>query len=138
MANEFAERQRKIVAFLNGLTQREKLLVLAWPCNDAAIIVVGFLIWPRFVLDVRRAHYRAELRAFAETERSNADLGLLAWRKGCRLEPAKGSVDLWHIVYAGDLQARVQSNSGGPTQHPLTQRQALAILRCLPDQRSNA
>jgi hypothetical protein len=134
MTNEFAERRRQIIAFINGLTQREKLDVLAWLSNDAAI---GARIpdLAKTVLAMRRAHYRAEVLALAETERSNVDLRLLARRKGCRVEPAEGSADLWRIVYGGNLHSWAQSSRSRPIERALTRRQALEILRCILDQR---
>jgi|SRR5215813_3778795 len=137
MTNEFAERRAKIVAFLHSLTLREKLVVLTCLSNDAAISgrIPGLR---QTVLDMQRAQYRVELRALAEPARSNLELRLLARRKGCRLEPADGSADLWRIVYGGDLHARILSNNSRPMESPLTRQQALDILRSLPDQRRNA
>jgi hypothetical protein len=135
MTNDFAERRRQIIAFLNGLTQPEKLLVLACLTNDAAIRarIPDLAENPaKTVLDMRRAHYRAEVLALAETGRSNVDLRLLARRKGCRLEAAEGSADLWRIVYAGNPRP---SHSSRPIERALTRRQALEVLRCIPDQR---
>ena len=73
MTNEFAERRRKIIGFLNGLSQREKLMVLACLSNDAAIHA-KIPDLSKTVLDMQRSHYRAELHALAETERSNLEL----------------------------------------------------------------
>jgi hypothetical protein len=134
MTNEFAERRRQIIAFINGLTQREKLVVLACLSNDA-VISARIPDLAKTVLDMQRAQYRAEVLALAETERSNVDLRLLARRKGCRLEAAEGSADLWRIVHAGSPHSWVPSNSSRPIERALTRRQALEILRCIPDQR---
>jgi len=75
MINEFAERRRKIIGFLNGLSQREKLLVLACLSNDTAVHA-RIPSLTKTVLDMQRTHYRVELLALAETERSNLDLRL--------------------------------------------------------------
>ena len=135
MTKEFAERRAKIIAFLTGLTPREKLIVLACLSNDATISA-RIPDLAKTVLDMQRAQHSLELRALAETARSNLELRLLARRKGCRLEPSDGSADLWRIVYGGDLHARILNSR--PMESPLTRQQALDILRSLPDQRRNA
>src|SRR5215813_8165491 len=132
MTNEFAERRRKIIGFLNGLSQREKLMVLACLSNDAAIHA-RIPDLTKTVLDMQRAHYRAELLALTETERSNLDLRLLARRKGCRLEPNEGPADLWSII-SDDRQKRIPSAGKRPRPAALTRNQALHFLRSLPDQ----
>jgi hypothetical protein len=137
MTNEFAERRRKIIGFLNGLSQREKLMVLACLCNDAAIHA-KLPDLSQTVFDMQRAHYRAELLAMAEPQRSNLDLRLLARRKGCRLEPNEGPADLWCIVSTDDPQQRIPRAGSRPKPAALTRNQALHILRCLPDQRGKA
>ena len=137
MTNEFAERRKKIIAFLNGLTQREKLVVLACLSNDAAISA-RIPDLAKTVFELQRAHYRAELLALAGTECSSLDLRLLARRKGCRLEPAEGPVGHFHIVHAGGSQTRVHCNGNRTTQTSVTQEQALEILRSLPDRRRKA
>src|SRR5262245_34742834 len=139
MTNEFAERRKKIIAFLNGLTQREKLVVLACLSNDAAISA-RIPDLAKTVFDMQRTHYRAELLALAGTERSSLDLRLLARRKGCRLEPAEGPVGHFHIVHAGVRRivvdsctmrgARVSvSTSGGL---PSSRRSTRSCLRTIP------
>src|SRR5262249_42022947 len=133
MTNEFAERRRKIIGFLNGLSQREKLMVLACLSNDAAIHA-RIPDLTKTVLDMQRAHYRAELLALAETERSNLDLRLLARRKGCSLEPNSGPADLWCIVSADDPQKRIPCAVNRLRRLALTRNQALHFLRSLPDQ----
>jgi hypothetical protein len=134
MTNEFAERRRKIIGFLNGLSQREKLMVLACLSNDAAIHA-KIPDLSQTVFDMQRAHYRAELLVMAETERSNLDLRLLARRKGCRLEPNEGPADLWCIVSADEPQRRIPCAGNRPKPAALTRNQVLHILRSLPDQR---
>lgn len=137
MTYELAERRRKIIGFLNGLSQREKLMVLACLGNDATIHAkIPDLI--KTVLDMQRAHYRAELVALAETARSNLDLRLLARRKGCRLEPNEGPADLWCIVSADGPQKRISCAGNHPRPVALTRIQALHILRTLPDQHGKA
>jgi len=137
MTNEFAERRRKIIGFLNGLSQREKLMVLACLCNDAAIHA-KIPDLSQTVFDMQRAQYRAELLAMAEPERSNLDLRLLARRKGCRLEPNEGPADLWCIVSTGEPQKPIPCAGNHPKPAALTRNQALDILRSLPDQRWKA
>src|SRR5262245_45474140 len=129
MTNDFAERRRKIIGFLNGLSQREKLMVLTCLSNDAAIHAR--------IPDLTKT-YRAELLALAETERSNLDLRLLARRKGCRLEPNGGPADLWCIVSDDDPQKRIPCAVNRLRRPALTRNQALHILRSLPDQRGKA
>jgi len=137
MTNEFAERRRKIIGFLNGLSQREKLMVLACLCNDAAIHA-KIPDLSQTVFDMQRAQYRAELLAMAEPERSNLDLRLLARRKGCRLEPNEGPADLWCIVSTDEPQEPIPCVGHHPKPAALTRNQALDILRSLPDQRGKA
>jgi len=137
MTNEFAERRAKIIGFLTGLTPREKLVVLACLSNDAAISA-RIPDLAKTVLDMQRAQHSVELRALAETARSNLELRLLARCKGCRLEPADRPADLWRIVYAGDPHGRILSNSSRPMEAAVTRKQALDILRSLPDQRKKA
>jgi len=134
MTKEFAERRAKIIAFLTGLTPREKLIVLACLSNDATISA-RIPDLAKTVLDMHRAQHSVELRALAETARSNLELRLLARRKGCRLEPADRPADLWRIVYPGDLHGRIVSNTSRPMEAAVTRKQALDILRSLPDQR---
>jgi hypothetical protein len=131
MTNEPAERRRKIIGFLNGLSQREKLMVLACLGNDSTIHA-KIPDLTKTVLEMQRAHYRAELLALAETERSNLDLRLLARRKGCQLEPKEGPADLWCIVSADDRAGN------RPWPAALTRNQVLHILRSLPDRRGKA
>jgi hypothetical protein len=131
MTNQCAERRRKIIGFLNGLTRREKLMVLACLGNDSAIHA-KMPDLTKTVLEMQHAHYRAELLALAQTERSNLDLRLLARRKGCRLEPNQGPADLWCIVSADDRAGN------RPRPAALTRNQALHMLRSLPDRRGKA
>ena len=137
MTNESAERRKKIIQFLNGLSQREKLMVLACLGNDTTIHA-KIPDLTKTVLDMQRAHYRAELLTLAETERSNLDLRLLARRKGCRLERNEGPADLWCIVPTDDPQMRIPYTGNRPRPAALTRNQALHILRSLPDQRGRA
>ena len=109
-------------------------MVLACLSNDA-VIHARVHDLTKTVLDMQRTHYRAELLALAETERSNLELRLLARRKGCSLEPAHRPADLWRIVYPGELQGRIVSNTGRPMEAAVTRKQALDILRSIPDQR---
>jgi len=129
MTNEFAERRRKIIGFLNGLSQREKLMVLACLCNDAAIHA-KIPDLSQTVFDMQRAQYRAELLAMAEPERSNLDLRLLARRKGCRLEPTKARPTSGALFLL--MRRRSRSRAPGTTQSLLRSRAIRLWTSCAP------
>ncbi len=96
MASEFGKRRNEIMSFLKALNEREKLVVLAYLSNDAAI---GACV-PNLagsILEMHRRYHRLELLKLAETERPTLDLGFLARRKGCRLERAAGLPGRWRI-----------------------------------------
>ena len=136
MATEFGKRRAEIMTFLKGLSEREKLVVLSYLSNDAAICArVPNLA--RTVLDMHRSYHKLELLQLAETEHPNLDLEFLARRKGCRLERADGPGDRWRI-----LQVDNRGCSTGIEEHCLkrntfTLKQALDVLRSLPDQASS-
>ena len=79
------------MAFLKGLSPREKLVVLSFLSNDAAIYSrVPNLA--RSILDMHRSYHKMELLQLVETEHANLNLEFLARRKGCRLERVAGSL----------------------------------------------
>ena len=89
------------------------------------------------VLDMHRAYHRVELLKLA-TENSNLDLEFLARRKGCRLEPVEGPGDRWRITPAAN-RGSWPGAGGRPTQSTLlTRKQALDLLRSLPDRQRKA
>jgi hypothetical protein len=126
--NEFGRRRSEIVRFLGALTDREKLLALAYLANDRMISarIPGLA---NTIMDMHRAHHRSALLKSVGTTSCKIDLELLARRKGCRLERALGSTDLWRIV--SDCSAKsAPPISSGPA---LTPTEALLTLRALPD-----
>ena len=126
--NEFGRRRSEIVRFLGALTDREKLLALAYLANDRMISarIAGLA---NTIMDMHRAHHRSASLKSVGTTSCNIDLELLARRKGCRLERALGSTDLWRIV--SDCTAKsAPPISSGPA---LTPTEALLTLRALPD-----
>ena len=133
MATEFGKRRAEIMTFLKGLSAREKLVVLSYLSNDAAICArVPNLA--RAILDMHRSYYKLELLQLADTEHPNLDLEFLARRKGCRLERAEGSGDRWRIFEVDDRGARLRIEERGAKRAALTRGQALEALRSLPDQ----
>jgi hypothetical protein len=131
MGNEFGKRRAEIMSFLDGLSEREKLIVLAYLSNDAAI---GARVpsLPAAILDMHRHYHKRELLKLAEMQRPTLDLGFLARRKGCRLERAAGLPARWHIRRLHESVLRHQQRSG------LTLTQALEVLRGLPDESNSA
>lgn len=126
--NEFGRRRSEIVRFLGALTDREKLLALAYLANDRMISarIAGLA---NTIMDMHRAHHRSASLKSVGTTSCSIDLELLARRKGCRLERALGSTDLWRIV--SDCTAKsAPPISSGPA---LTPTEALLTLRALPD-----
>jgi hypothetical protein len=130
MSTELGKRRAEIMAFLNELSAREKLIVLTYLANDSEIST-RIPNLARTVVDMHRAHHRVELLKLA-TDNSNLDLEFLARRKGCRLEPVEGRGDRWSVVPAAGV-------AGSRTQQtPLTRKQALDLLRSLPDHQRKA
>jgi hypothetical protein len=131
MASEFGKRRNEIIAFLKGLNARERLVVLAYLSNDAAI---GARV-PNLagsIVEMHRRYHKLELLKLAQTEHHTVDLGLLARRKGCRLEGVAGLPDRWRIRRLhGDVARNLD-------QDAVTLQQALETLRALPDERSAA
>jgi hypothetical protein len=118
------------MAFLSGLTAREKLIALTYLANDAGVSA-RIPDLARTVLDMHRAHHRVELLKLT-TQSANLDLEFLARRKGCRLEPVEGPGDRWRVMPAANVGgARTQRAS-------LSRKQALDLLRSLPDQQRKA
>ena len=137
MATEFGKRRAEIVAFLKGLSAREKLVVLSYLSNDAAICArVPNLA--RAILDMHRSHHKLELLQLVETERPNINLEFLARRKGCRLERVAGLADRWRIFRVHDRVTRLTAEEHGPKRSALTLGQALEELRALPDNDASA
>ena len=132
MATELGRRRAEIMTFLEGLSEREKLLVLAYLSNDAGICARAPNL-ARTVLDMRRPT-RLETIQLAGTEASNLDLEFLARRKGCRLERVAGQADRWRIFQVHDRVARTTAEERCPKRFALTPGQALEALRALPDQ----
>ena len=122
--NEFGRRRSEIIRYLGALTDREKLIALAYLANDR---MIGARIpgLANTMMDMHRAHHRSALLKSVGAKSCNIDLELLARRKGCRLEPVLGSPDLWHIVSGSSPPI-----SSGPA---LTPSEALITLRALPD-----
>jgi hypothetical protein len=121
----------EIISFLKGLSEREKLVVLAHLSNDAAI---GARI-PNLatsVVEMHRRNYKLELLKLAEAEHPTLDLRFLARRKGCRLERTSGLPDRWRIRRLHENVVR------HPLQDALTLAQALEALRALPDAGNSA
>ena len=126
--NEFGRRRSEIIRYLGALTDREKLLALAYLANDR---MIGARIpgLANTMMDMHRAHHRSAILKSVGAKSCNIDLEFLARRKGCRLEQAVGSTDLWHIV--SDCSVKFGSPiSSGPA---LTPTDALITLRALPD-----
>jgi hypothetical protein len=129
MSNSFGQRRAEIMAFLNALTEREKLVALTHLCNDAAI--AGRIEkLDRLILNMHRAHHRIELLELA-TQGSTLDLALLARRKGCRLERVPG--DRWRVIPPADCSARLSRRPGRVEIAAVPATQALDLLRSLPD-----
>jgi hypothetical protein len=131
MANDFGKRRSEIISFLKGLNEREKLVVLAFLSNDGAIgaRVPGLTA---SIVEMHRRHHKYDLLKLAEAKQPTLDLGLLARRKGCKLERAVGLPDCWRIRrLAGNVARHLDRNT-------LTLRQALEALRALPDRGSAA
>jgi hypothetical protein len=126
--NEFGRRRSEIIQFLGALTDREKLLALAYLANDRMISarIPGLA---NTIMDMHRAHHRSALLKRVRAKRCNIDLELLARRKGCHLERALGSTDLWRIVSDSSTKFAPPISSGPA----LTPTEALITLRALPD-----
>jgi hypothetical protein len=133
MATELGRRRAEIVTFLKGLSEREKLLVLAYLSHDAGICARAPNL-ANTVLDMRRSHNRLETIQLARAEASNLDLEFLARRKGCRLERVVGQADRWRIFPVHDRVARTNAEERYPKRFALSPGQALEALRALPDQ----
>ena len=132
MTREFGKRHAEIMSFLSGLSEREKLVVLTYLGNDPAISA-RIPNLARTVLDMHRAHHRAELLKLVETEHHNLELAFLARRKGCRLVRATGVEDRWCILSTHDQSPRQRTTGCGLERNSLTRVQALQVLRSLPD-----
>jgi len=128
----FEKRRSEILNFLRGLTDREKLVALPYLANDGAFRarIPGLAA---AIMDMHRAHHKSELLKLksAPAQSSSLDLELLARRKGCRSERAPGSPDLLRVVATVD--PRVHQVKSSLAEEILTQAQALAKLRTLPD-----
>jgi hypothetical protein len=136
MATEFGERRAEIMIFLKRLSAREKLVVLSFLSNDAAICArVPNLA--RTILDMHRSYHKLELLQLVETEHPNVDLEFLARRKGCRLERTGGTGDSWRILTADNRGARLRVEEHCPKRITFTLKQALDALRSLPDKTSS-
>ena len=133
MASELGRRRAEIMTFLKGLSEREKLVVLAYLSNDAGICARAPHL-ARTVLDMHRSYNEGQVIQLAATEASNLDLELLARRKGCRLQRVAGPGDRWRILPADDRGARLAIEEHGRRCNSLTLGQALEALRALPDQ----
>jgi hypothetical protein len=119
------------------MREREKLVVLTHLSNDP-VISARIPDLARAVLDMHRAYHKRELLKLVEAEHSNLDLEFLARRKGCRLERADGSGDLWRIVEGDRRGVRPGSGGTGTKRTALSRKQALEVLRSFPDQHSKA
>ena len=141
MAREFGKRRAEIMSFLNGLSDREKLVVLTYLCNDARISA-RIPDLPRTILDMHHAFHGMELLKFADTERSNVDLEFLARRKGCRLERIEGAGDRGCAGTVGCKRAapgRGQWNASRRTHLDRIPRPfgSIAIICCQPQKPSD-
>jgi hypothetical protein len=131
MTHEVGKRRAEIIAFLDALTEHEKLVALAHLSNNPA---VGARIphLARAVLDADRAQRQAEVIKLA-SESSSLELEFLARQKGCRLVRVEGAGDRWRVVATGGTNAK--AHAGGGKQPALTRNQALVLLRSLPERR---
>jgi hypothetical protein len=131
MTNGFASRRAEIMAFLGGLSTREKLIVLTYLANDVGI---GERIsdLARAVLDVHRAHHRVDALKFTR-DSCNLDLEFLARKKGCRLEAVQGPGDRWRIIPLLDRGGIIDIALSRIERDSFTRKQALDLLRSLPD-----
>ena len=137
MATEFGARRAEIMTFLKGLSPREKLVVLSFLSNDAAIYSrVPNLA--RSILDMHRSYHKMELLQLVDTEHANLNLEFLARRKGCRLERVAGVADRWRILRAHDRGVGLSVEADGQKRTSLTLGQALEALRALPERLSSA
>jgi hypothetical protein len=133
MATEFGKRRAEILTFLKGLSAREKLVVLSFLSNDAMICTrVPNLALA--ILDMHRSYHKLELRQLVESEHSNLNLAFLARRKGCRLERIGSQGDSWRILRAGHVPVRLSMGEHDLERNTFTPKQALDVLRSLPDQ----
>jgi hypothetical protein len=132
MASELGRRRAEIVSFLKGLSEREKLLVLAYLGNDAGICDRAPHL-ARTVPAMPRSFDKGQVIQVAAAEASNLDLELLARRKGCRLQRVAGGDHRWRIFGAEDRGVDTSFEEHGLRRNSLTLRQALEALRALPD-----
>jgi hypothetical protein len=131
MSDDLGVRRAEIMAFLSGLSTREKLIVFTYLANDVGIVGrVSDLA--RVVLDVHRSRQRVKVLNLT-SDGANVDLEFLARRKGCRLEAAGGPGDRWRVIPLPGRMGLVDRACSGAERDRLTRRQALALLRSLPD-----
>jgi hypothetical protein len=133
MASEPGRRRTEIMTFLKGLSEREKLLVLAYLSNDAGICARAPHL-ASTVMDMRRSYNKGQVIQLAAAEASNLDLEFLARRKGCCLHRVAGPGNRWRISPAEDRGVTLGSEGHGLSRNSLTLGQALEALRALPDQ----
>jgi hypothetical protein len=111
MIKKLGKRRAEIMAFLNGLSEHEKFVVLTYFSNDDAITAHP---------GAREDRYGYASRA----EDSNLDLEFLARRKDCRLEQGPG--DRWRIVPAAGHCAGLSFSIGRAQQAWLRRKEAWA------------
>jgi hypothetical protein len=125
------------MTFLKGLSEREKLIVLAYLSNDAGICARAPHL-ASAVMDMRRSYNKRQVIQLAAAEASNLGLELLARRKGCRLQRVTGPGNRWRIFPAEYRGFSPCVEEQGPRRNSLTPGQALEALRALPDQDASA
>jgi hypothetical protein len=86
---------------------------------------------------MHRSYHKLELLQLAASEHHNLNLEFLARRKGCRLERACGRGDCWRILQADNRAVRHGIEVHCLKRNTFTLKQALDVLRSLPDQASS-
>jgi hypothetical protein len=132
MAGEFGRRRAEIIAFLKGLSERERLVALTYLSNDAAISA-GVPDLARAVLGMHRSCYRRELLQLVD-KGPNLDLRILARRKGCRIQRVVGPQERWRIIPSHAPLPQQAGSAHGPRQDAITPIELLEVLRSLPDE----
>src|SRR6476469_9332814 len=133
VVDESACRRMAMLTFLDGLSEREKLVALEHLAKDVGISA-RLPNFAKVVVEMHRARFKRELLDLPDRGHHSLELSLLARRKGCRLERTGGSGDHCRIIYPqhhserGDGLRRL-------SREGLTRRQALELLRSLPDRR---
>jgi hypothetical protein len=99
VTSEPADRRADIAAFLKGLNQREKLVVLAYLSNDT-MISARIPNLAAAVLEMHRSCHRLELLKLARG--SDSRLGHVLKRKARRPQRLADHMDRWRILRVDD------------------------------------